>query len=87
MGVLTQAWVDDLRAAAGMPLVVGRLTLPIDEIERRLAASVAAGRAGDLEVARVWYANRRGDGIGNLVLENDRPIAEVAQEVLAFAGW
>ena len=49
--ILTQAWVDDLRAAAGMPLVVVRLTLPIDEIERRLAASVTAGRAGDLEDA------------------------------------
>lgn len=85
--ILTQTWVDDLRAAAGMPLIVVRLTLPIDEIERRLSASVTAGRAHDMEVARVWYADRRGEAIGDLVLENDRPIVEVAQDVLAFAGW
>ncbi len=84
--VLTHDWVDDLRTAAGMSLVVVRLTLPIEEIERRLSTAGTAGRADDLEVARAWDAEGRGDGIGDLVIENDRAIDQIASDVLAFAG-
>lgn len=85
--ILTQPRVDDLRAAAGMPLVVVRLTLPIDEIERRLSTSVTAGRGDDLQVARTWHTEGRGEAIGDLVVENDRPIGQIARDVLAFAAW
>jgi energy-coupling factor transporter ATP-binding protein EcfA2 len=85
--ILTRTETDELRSAAGMPLVVVRLTLPIDEIERRLSSAVTAGRLDDLRVARTWHAEGKGEGIGDLVLVNDRPIAEVARDVLAFVGW
>jgi hypothetical protein len=70
-----------------MPLTVVRLTLPFEEIERRLSDSVTAGRKDDLEVARAWLAEGRGDGLGDLVIENVRRIREVALEVLLTLGW
>ena len=70
-----------------MPLTVVRLTLPFEEIERRLSDSVTAGRKDDLEVARAWLAEGRGDCLGDLVIENVRRIREVALEVLLTLGW
>lgn len=85
--ILTQTEVDDLARATAMPLVVVRLTLPIDEIERRLSKSVTAARADDLAVAKAWHAEGRGEGVGDLTLANDRSIEEVAGDVLAFVKW
>lgn len=79
--------VHALRTTLGMPLKVVRLTVPIDEIERRLSNSITAARADDLQVARHWVAEGRGEGVGDLVIENDRPIREVAVEVLTALGW
>lgn len=79
--------VAALRDVLGMPLFVVRLTLPIDEIERRLSSFVTAGRKDDLEVARAQVAEGRGGDVGDLVIENDRPIREVATEVLSALGW
>ncbi len=79
--------LDDLRAALSMPLTVVRLTVPIDEIERRLGASVTASRHDDLRVAKEWIATGRGEALGDLVLENDRPIREVALTVVSALGW
>lgn len=85
--ILSADEVVDVRRALGMPLTVVRLTLPFEEIERRLSDSVTAGRRDDLEVARAWLAEGRGDGLGDLVIENDRQIREVALEVLSTLGW
>ena len=79
--------LDDMRQALAMPMMVVRLTLPIEEIERRLSPSVTAARDDDLAVARRWFAEGWGEGIGDLVIENDRPIRDVALEVLAALGW
>jgi chloramphenicol 3-O-phosphotransferase len=79
--------LEGLRVALGMPLTVVRLTLPIEEIEHRLSSSIAAGRENDLRVAREWLAEGRGDGIGDLVIENDRQIREVALEILSALRW
>jgi adenylylsulfate kinase-like enzyme len=76
-----------LRDTLGMPLFIVRLTLPIDEIERRLSGFVTAGRKDDLEVARAQVAEGRGEDVGDLVIANDRPIRDVAAEVLAALGW
>jgi hypothetical protein len=70
-----------------MPLTVVRLTLSIEEIERRLSSSITAGRQDDLRVAREWLAAGRGDGIGDLMIENDRQIREVALEILSALRW
>ena len=55
----TQRDVDDLQTALAMPLTVVRLTLPFDEIERRLSASVTAGRQDDLAEAERQVAEGR----------------------------
>jgi len=70
-----------------MPLTVVRLTLPFEEIEHRLSASITAGRLDDLRVAREWLAEGRGDDIGNVVIENDGQIREVALDVLSVLRW
>jgi hypothetical protein len=83
----SSADLDDLRGVLGMPMTVVRLTLPLDEIERRLSTSLTAGRHDDLQVARKWIAEGRGEGIGDIVIENDRPIREEAQQVVSALGW
>ena len=76
--------LDELRAALRMPVATVRLTVSIDEIERRLATAVTTARAHDLEVAREQVATGHGADIGDLVVANDRPITETATEVLAW---
>ena len=79
--------VDELAAALAMPLTVVRLTVSIGEIERRLGVAVTAGRADDLRVAKEWITTGRGEGVGDHVVENERPIREVALGLLAGIGW
>ena len=74
---------DDL----GMPLRVVRLTVPFQEIERRLRADVTTGRADDLREARAQLQRDDGVGIEDLTVANDRPIREVAMQVLDWLGW
>jgi hypothetical protein len=58
----SSADLDDLRGVLGMPMTVVRLTLPLEEIERRLSNAVTAGRNDDLQVARKWLAEGRAKG-------------------------
>jgi adenylylsulfate kinase-like enzyme len=61
--VRSNAVLDATRAAIPFPLRVVRLTLPLDEIERRLSDAVTVGRARDLRnagaVARARHRCRR----------------------------
>lgn len=78
--------VHTLRTTHGMPLTVVRLTVPIDEIERRLSNSITAARADDLQVARHW--GLRVAAKGRRPGDRERPpIREVAVEVLTALGW
>ena len=71
--------------SAGVERVV-QLTVPYEEIERRLSASVSTARAQDLEEAK--RQSERGDlGLSDVVIVNDRPIWEIADEVLDWLGW
>lgn len=79
--------LDELRAALAMPLTVVRLTVPIQEIARRLGDSVTAGRQDDLRVARESIASGRGEEIGDLVIDNNRPIREATLQVVSTLGW
>jgi hypothetical protein len=78
---------ERLRDALGMPLRVARLTVPFAEIERRLAADPTSGRRDDLERARQQVADEVGTGLEDLAVANDRPIADVAAEIIAWLGW
>jgi len=81
------AELEDLRAALPMPLKVVRLTVPLRKIEERLSHDPTTGRRNDLREAAVWVAASSGVGIEDLTVSNDRPIREVATEVLGWLGW
>lgn len=79
--------VRALRQAAGLPVHVARLEVPLAEIERRLAADITSGRRDDLRQAASSIAACEGAGVEDVVITNDRPIGVVAEELLAFLGW
>jgi hypothetical protein len=74
------------RAVLPMPLRVVRLSVPWTEIERRLRADVTSGRADDLRRAAEQVQSSP-TGAEDLVVSNDRPVQEVAGEILAWLGW
>ena len=76
-----------VRDAAGMPLRVVRLTVPLPEIRRRLAADVTSGRQDDLLEAAAQIAASEGVGLEDLVVANDRPIGVIAGEIMSWLGW
>jgi adenylylsulfate kinase-like enzyme len=78
---------DRLRETIGMRLRVVRLMVPIDEIERRLGTDPTSGRAGDLEEARRQVSTGVGVGLEDAAVANDRPIGEVAAEIVRWVGW
>jgi hypothetical protein len=63
------------------------LTLPTEEIERRLAVAVTVGRERDARNAARWLAEGIGADVGDLVIANDRPIGQVAEEILDWLRW
>jgi chloramphenicol 3-O-phosphotransferase len=79
--------LGSLRSTLSMPLRVVRLTLPVEEIERRLAADVTAGRRDDLAVAREWLATRTGEGVEDIAVPNDRPVRAVAIQIVDWLEW
>jgi adenylylsulfate kinase-like enzyme len=79
--------LESLRKAVAMPMRVVRLTVPWPEIERRLGADITAARQDDLRDAAAWNADSEGVGIEDMTVPNDRPIREVATDVLVRLGW
>ena len=79
--------VRDVREAVGVPLWVVRLSLPLASIEQRLAADVTTERRDDLREAAASIAASEGGGVEDLVVTNDRPIGDVAREVMTWLGW
>jgi hypothetical protein len=79
--------LNSLRTRVGMPLKVVRLTVPWPEIERRLRADVTSGRQDDLREAASRLAASEGEGLEDLTVANDRPIRQVATEILEWLGW
>jgi hypothetical protein len=82
-----RAELDDLKAEFPMPLRVVRLTVPLPETEKRLRSEVTTGRREDLREAAVWVAGSFGVGIEGVTVSNDRPIREVAAEILEWLDW
>lgn len=83
----TDADVTALRGALDMPMRVVTLTLPIAEIQRRLASSPTAGRLEDLRRSQEMLAAGGAQGLGDLEVSNDRPLPEVVNEILDWLGW
>ncbi len=69
------------------PVSVVELSTPPSVIETRLASAVAAGRTDDLHEARRWFGEGLGVGLGDVQIVNDRPVRDVAGEILDWLGW
>jgi hypothetical protein len=76
-----------IREAVGVPLRVVRLSVPLPDIERRLAADVTTERQVELREAAKQIAAGEGVGIEDMVLANDRPVAIVAQQIMTWLDW
>jgi hypothetical protein len=85
--VRDQGALRGVRKAAGMPLRVVRLSVPLPEIEQRLATDVTSGRRDDLREAAASIAAGEGVGVEDLAMANDRPVTVIAQEVMTWLGW
>ena len=84
----TQDQLDALRAALPMPLAVVRLTVPLQTVRERLGTAVTRGRAVDLRDAIQWFeAGEPGVGLEDFALDGERPIDELAQEILDRIDW
>jgi hypothetical protein len=79
--------LQSLRAAIPVPVRVVRLTVSMDEVGRRLRSDVTRGRQDDLREAGQWLAAGLGEGFEDLTVANDRPIGEVASEIVGWLGW
>src|SRR5215813_8405862 len=77
----------NVREAVGIPLRVVRLSVPLPDIERRLAVDVTTERQEELRQAAASIAAAEGVGVEDAVVDNDRPVPVVAREVLTWLGW
>lgn len=73
--------------AVAVPLRVVRLSVPLPDIEQRLAADVTTERQEDLREAGRQIAAAEGVGIEDVTVANDRPVAVVARQVMTWLGW
>jgi hypothetical protein len=87
LSIDTRAELDSLREVLTMPLTVVRLAVPLETIRERLAWDTTTGRQVDLHWAGVWLEEGRGVGLEDLEIPNDRPLREVALDVLTRLGW
>ena len=85
--VRDQGALRGVQEALGVPLRVVRLSVPLPDIERRLAVDATTERQDDLQVAAASIAAGVGVGVEDAVVDNDRPIPVVAREVMTWLGW
>jgi hypothetical protein len=76
-----------IREAVGVPLRVVRLSVPLPDIEQRLAADVTTERREELREAARQIEGGKGVGVEDVVLANDRPVRVVAEHVMTWLGW
>jgi hypothetical protein len=76
-----------IREAVGVPLRVVRLSVPLPDVEQRLAADVTTERQEELRDAAKQIAAGEGVGIEDVTLANDRPVGIVAQQIMTWLGW
>ena len=80
------AELEALKAELSMPLRVVRLTVPLQD-RGSSPFDPTAGRRDDLREAVAWVAASVGVGIEDATASNDRPISEVATDLLDWLGW
>jgi hypothetical protein len=85
--IRSPAELESLKDSLPMRVRVVELLVPLDEIERRLGSDITAARGDDLEDAGAWVAAGEGTGLGDHAVVNDRPLREVADEIIELLGW
>jgi hypothetical protein len=86
-------WVGDaaalarLQATVAMPIRVVWLTLALAEIRARVGPGENSGRATDLAQAEAWLTAGTGRGLADVEIANDRPVVDVASQILDWLGW
>jgi MoxR-like ATPase len=76
-----------LRDAVDMPLRVVELSVPLDEVERRLVNDPIAARLDDLEQTRAWVASGEATGFADLVVVNDRTVRAASIAIAEWMHW
>ena len=86
--VRSERHLDGIRAALAMPLAVVRLDVPLAVIEARLGGDPNASRADDLRVAASDLETGAAAAMpADWVVDGDRPVGQVVDEVLGRLGW
>jgi chloramphenicol 3-O-phosphotransferase len=85
--VSSQSDLKATREILPVPMRVVRLTLSLEEITRRLSSDPTSGRRNDLAEAARQLARDEGAGLEDLAVASDRPLREVAAEIVDWLGW
>jgi Adenylylsulphate kinase len=86
-------WIRDrdelggLIATMAMPLHTVELVVPLDVITRRVGADPTAGRLDDIAESVAWVEDGGGVGFAEYTVVNDRPVREVAADILRWLAW
>jgi hypothetical protein len=81
---------DELSSLAdvlAMPLRTVELTVPYEEIARRLATDPTDGRRDDLARTAEWMTRAVGSGLAERTVANDRPVRDVSLEIIRWLDW
>jgi adenylate kinase family enzyme len=82
--VSSRSEAEDIRAAVGVPLKVVRLTVPSEEVLRRLRSN---GRPQvDIDVA-LEQLDADDSGLADVDIPNAGPVDETVSAVLQWVGW
>jgi hypothetical protein len=79
--------LDALRAVLPFPLTVVELRASWPTIERRLRSSPTSGRLDDLRRARNQIEVVEGAPRVDATIDGDRPVGEVASDILRLLRW
>lgn len=77
----------ELRTALDIPIRVIGLVVPLPVVQARLASDPTRARLDDLARTQAWLAGGREAVPVDLTLDNTRPVAEVARELVGWLGW
>jgi adenylate kinase family enzyme len=83
--IRTRAELDLFAPVIPQPLRVLQLTVPLDQIARRLQADALSSRAEDLEMSAT--EPQAGSEIADLALANEGDVTDLAQRVTNWLGW
>lgn len=85
--IRSQRELDELRASIPFPFKIVTISAPLELIKERLASDVTSGRHHDMHNTEKWLKEGINPDIHDTEIVNDRPIQEVAIEVLNYLKW